>query len=166
MCVKLLQSCPTLSDAMDYSPPGSSVHGILQARTLQWVAISFSRGSSHPGIEPVSLMSPADRFFTTSTIKAWDKVITQEYVWVYMLVCLSQVVLLVNNPPVHAEDTRDAGSIPWVRKIPWSSKWHPTPVFLPWKFHGQKSLAGYSPYSDKELDTNEHKHTLVHVWTP
>ena len=40
------QSCPTLCDPTDCSPPGSSVHGILQARILEWVAISFSRGSS------------------------------------------------------------------------------------------------------------------------
>ena len=39
---KLLQSCPTLCDPIDSSPPGSSVHGILQARTLEWVAISSS----------------------------------------------------------------------------------------------------------------------------
>ena len=39
---KLLQSCPTLCDPMDGSPPGSPVLGILQARTLEWVAISFS----------------------------------------------------------------------------------------------------------------------------
>ena len=39
---KLLQSCPTLCDPIDGSPPGSAVPGILQARTLQWVAISFS----------------------------------------------------------------------------------------------------------------------------
>ena len=39
---KLLQSCLTLCDPMDGSPPGSSVQGILQARTLEWVAISFS----------------------------------------------------------------------------------------------------------------------------
>ena len=42
-CAKLLQSCPTLCNPMDLSPPGSSVHGILQARILEWVAISFSR---------------------------------------------------------------------------------------------------------------------------
>ena len=36
-------SCPTLCDPMDYNPPGSSVYGILQARTQEWVAISFSR---------------------------------------------------------------------------------------------------------------------------
>ena len=39
---KLLQSCPTLCDPIDGSPPGSSIPGILQARTLEWVAISFS----------------------------------------------------------------------------------------------------------------------------
>ena len=40
------QSCPTLCDSKDCSLPGSSVHGIFQARVLEWVAISFSRGSS------------------------------------------------------------------------------------------------------------------------
>ena len=44
--VLVAQSCPTLCHPMDCSPPGSSVHGILQARILEWVAISFSRGSS------------------------------------------------------------------------------------------------------------------------
>ena len=43
---EVAQSCPTLCDPMDCSPPGSSVHGILQARILEWVAISFSRESS------------------------------------------------------------------------------------------------------------------------
>ena len=45
-CAKSLQSCLTLFDPRDYSLPGSSVHGILQTRILEWVAISFSRGSS------------------------------------------------------------------------------------------------------------------------
>ena len=45
---KSLQSCPTLCDPMDGSPPGFSVHGILQARILESVAISYSRGSSWP----------------------------------------------------------------------------------------------------------------------
>ena len=56
---KSLQSSLTLWDPMDYSLPGSSVHGILQARILEWVAMPFSRGSSWPGIELVSLVSPA-----------------------------------------------------------------------------------------------------------
>ena len=42
------QSCPTLCNPMDWSLPGSSIHGIFQARVLEWVAISFSRGSSQP----------------------------------------------------------------------------------------------------------------------
>ena len=46
--VLVAQSCPTLCDPMNCSPLGSSVHGILQARTLEWVAISFSLGSSQP----------------------------------------------------------------------------------------------------------------------
>ena len=43
---------------MDYSAPGSSVHGILQARTLEWVAMPSSRGFPNPGIEPASLAAP------------------------------------------------------------------------------------------------------------
>ena len=46
---EVAQSCPTLCNHVNCSPPGSSVHGILQARILEWVAISFSRGSSQPG---------------------------------------------------------------------------------------------------------------------
>ena len=59
MKVKVAQSCLTLCDPMNYSPPGSSVHGILQARLLEWVAIPFSRGifptqGSNPGLpEPL-----------------------------------------------------------------------------------------------------------------
>ena len=45
---QLLQSCPTLCNPMECSPPGSSVHGILQARRLEWVALPCSRGSSRP----------------------------------------------------------------------------------------------------------------------
>ena len=48
LCAKLLQSCLTLYDPMDCSLPGSSVHGISQARILEWVAMSSSRGSSQP----------------------------------------------------------------------------------------------------------------------
>ena len=48
MCAKLLQSCPTLCNSIDCNPPGFSVHGILQARILEWVAMSSSRRSSWP----------------------------------------------------------------------------------------------------------------------
>ena len=61
------QSCLTPCDSMDCSPPGSSVHGILQARILEWVALSFSRGSSWPRDRThVSCVSwIASKFFTT-----------------------------------------------------------------------------------------------------
>ena len=45
---------------------------------------------------------------------------------------------------------------PWVRKITWSRKCQPTPVFLPEKFHGQRSLVGYSSWGWKELEATEH----------
>ena len=44
---------------------------------------------------------------------------------------------------------------PWVGKIPWSRKWQPSPVFLPGKFCGQRSLVGYSPWGHKESDMTE-----------
>ena len=59
--------------------------------------------------------------------------------------------ILVKNPPVNAGDIRDVFD-PWVRKIPWRKKWQSTPVFVPGKFHGQRSLAGYTPWGHKESD--------------
>ena len=52
--VLVTQSCPMLRNSMDCSPPGSSVHGILQAKTLEWVAISFSGDCPNPGVRPGS----------------------------------------------------------------------------------------------------------------
>ena len=86
MHVKLLQSCLTLCDPMECSPPGSSVHGILQARILEWVAmppppgIFLTQGSNSslfvfPGV--------AGGFFTTSA--TWEVCV---YVCVYMCVCV------------------------------------------------------------------------------
>ena len=53
---------------------------------------------------------------------------------------------------------------PWVRKIPWRRKWQPTPVFLPGKSHGQRRLAGSSPWGH-EWVTTEHTHACVHTHT-
>ena len=61
--VKVPQSCLTLYDLMDCSPPGSSVHGSFQARILEWVAIPFSRGSSPSRVE-TWVFCTAGRFFT------------------------------------------------------------------------------------------------------
>ena len=59
MKVKAAQSCPTLCDPMDYS-----IHGILQARILEWVAFPFSRGSSQPG-DQIQVSQITGRFFTS-----------------------------------------------------------------------------------------------------
>ena len=61
---------------------------------------------------------------------------------------------MVKNPPANAEDAGDLGFDPWVGKIAWRRKLQPTPVFLPGKPHGQRSLTGYSPWGHKELDTS------------
>ena len=63
MCM-LNQSCSTLCDPVDCSPPGSSVHGVFQARMLEWVVISSSRGSSPP-MNQNHISCMVDRFFTT-----------------------------------------------------------------------------------------------------
>ena len=61
--MKVAQSRPTLCNPIDWSPPGSSVHGILQARILEWVAMPFSRGSS-PSRDQTQVSSITGRFFT------------------------------------------------------------------------------------------------------
>ena len=68
MKVLVAQLYLTLCDPMDCSLPGSSVHGILQARTLEWIAMSFSRGSFQPRDQ--TRISYAGGFFTTST--TWE----------------------------------------------------------------------------------------------
>ena len=67
---------------------------------------------------------------------------------------------VVKNSASHCRRHRRHGFDIWIRKIPWSRKWQPTLVFLPGKFHGQRTLVGYSPWDCKESDTNEHRCTL------
>ena len=69
MCAQLLSHVLLVCNPVDCSPPGSSVHGILQARILEWAAISFSRGSSQPR-EPTLISCFAGRFFT---VESWGK---------------------------------------------------------------------------------------------
>ena len=87
--MKVTQSCPTLCDLMDYSPPGSSVHGILQARILEWVAISFSRGSSWPRNQ-TRVSCIAGRFFTDWAMREAQKAIC-------CCCCCCQVASVVSN---------------------------------------------------------------------
>ena len=57
---------------------------------------------------------------------------------------------------------RDPGSIPGLGRYPGERNWQSTPIFLPGKFHGQRSLMGYSPWGHKESDTTEQLHTHTH----
>ena len=64
------------------------------------------------------------------------------------------------EPACQCRSSRRRGFNPWVRKIPWSRQ--PTPVFLPGKSHGQRSLVDYSPWGHKKVDVTEHEHN--HFW--
>ena len=55
----------------------------------------------------------------------------------------------------------DLGSIPGLGRFPWRRKWQSTPVLLPGKSHGQRSLVGYSPWGRKESDTTEQLHLVL-----
>ena len=77
---KLLQLWPTLCDLIDCSLPGSSVHGILQAKMLEWVAKPSSRRSTDPGIEPVSFALTGG-CFTTSTTWEGQSENVKYYIW-------------------------------------------------------------------------------------
>ena len=75
VCVHAAKSCPTLCNPMDCSPPGSSVLGILQARTLEWELFPSTGDLLDPGIEPASFVFPvlAGGFFTTVHLGSQDK---------------------------------------------------------------------------------------------
>ena len=81
--------------------------------------------------------------------------LTQSWKWV------SLEAQVVKNLPATLE-TQGPGFNPWVGKIPWRREWQPTPVFLPGKSHGQRSLMDYNPWDHKNLDTIEH---LTHKQT-
>ena len=76
----------------------------------------------------------------------------------------SRVAHVVKESPYQCRRCRGHGFVPWVVKMPWSRKWLSTSVFMPGKFHGQRSLVGYSPWSCKESDMTEHRHTVLTQW--
>ena len=112
------------------APPGSSVPGILQARILEWVVISFSRGFPNPGIEPISSASPelAGRFFITEPpekplLNKSASLVAQR---------------LKRLPAMWETQVRSLG-----QEKPLEKEWQPTPLFLPGEFRGQRGLVSY-----------------------
>ena len=71
---------------------------------------------------------------------------------------------LLNQLVKNRLQCRRPGFSPWVWKIPWRMEWLATPVPLPGKSHGQRSLVGYSPWSRKESDTIERLHFHFHIY--
>ena len=181
---KLLQSCPTLCDPIDGSPPGSLIPGILQARTLEWVAISFSnawewkvKGKSlscfWPSATPWTAAHQAPPSMGFSSQEYWSGVplpspvkrigwfktprgskILGLYTHSSGEVCISLGSSLVCQWYRIYLQCSRSGFDPWVRKIPWRRKWQSTPVFLPGKSHGQRRLAGYSSQGRKRVRYN------------
>ena len=199
--VKVAELCPTLCDPMH-----CIVRGILQARTLEWVAFPFSRGSSQSRdwtqvsriaggfftswatgealISPqiklqfTSLTSLTWYIFISVDTLGWEKFLNTEDTYLFCCIfffffdCLAVCLQDFSSP------TRNWTQALWKRicqcrrrkrrgfnlgfkKIPWSTKWQLTTVFLPRKFHGQRSLAGYSPWDRRELDTTEWPSTHI-----
>ena len=115
----VIKSCATFCNPMDCSLPGSPVHGISQARILEWVAISFFRGSSRPTDQThISCVSCIEgRFFylwVTGEAQHLCCIIIFK-ISLYLPYCsfeASQVVLVVKNLPANAGDVRNVGSLP------------------------------------------------------
>ena len=84
--------------------------------------------------------SMLSNFLGETTIDSWASLVAQP----------------VKNPPADAGDIKRRGFNPWDGKIPWRRAWRPTLIFLPGKFHGQRSLEAYSLWSCKESDKTEH----------
>ena len=156
MCVyicSIIQSCLTLCDPTDCSPRGSSVHGLLQARILEWVATSFSRGSSSR-TEPKCLMTPAlaGRLVTIGG----NREVPCIRIW-----CWEILKVAGEGDDVLSFWQNDE----WLNneRLTLRRLWPPTPVFLPGKFHGQRSLTCYSPWGCRESDrTKPTGHLSIH----
>ena len=145
------------------------LHGIFQARVLEWAAIAFSAVSTVQQSESAICIHICPLFWISFPFRSPQKIeqsslcctvgspqlsIFTQYQWVSGKESTCQCMR-------HRRRRFDA----WVGSIPWRRKWQPTPVFLPGKFHGQRNLAGYSPWGCKDSDTIEHTcmHALCHT---
>ena len=129
---EVAQSCPTLSDSMDYSLPASSAHGIFQARVLEWGAIMWSQMWKICISSSIYCLSVYD-YMKTIGISFPDSLLGS------CLVCDCQApipsTVVPKEWPIlsaeHAHHWWRPGFDPWVGKIPWRRAWQPSPVFGP-----------------------------------
>ena len=107
--VQSLQFCLTLCNPMDCRPPGSSAHGILQARILEWDAMPFLREWSQPGYWIRVSVSPAFQADSSPTETLGRLLVCKDiYIYVYIYIWASYLVLMVTNSPASAGDLRGA----------------------------------------------------------
>ena len=155
---KSLQSCPTLRDPIDGSPPGSPIPGILQARTLEWVAISFSNAwkwkVSEVAQSCLTLSDPVDCSLPGSSVHGifqarvleWGALCTGNLkFWEYNLVTLPGDAS-GKEPICRYRRRKRCRFDPWIGKIPWRGG-HGSPLQYSCleNPHGLRNLAGYSP---------------------
>ena len=154
--------CLTLCDPIDGSPPGSPIPGILQARTLEGVAISFSNTWKWKvKAKPLSCVrlaetpwtaayqAPPSMGFFQARVLEWVAIAFSPYCYKWQYFIFYSWVLFHWDFPSGSgvkefAVIRRHGFDPELGKIPWRREWQPTPVFLPRKFHGQRSLVGCS----------------------
>ena len=167
-----------LCNPMNCSPPGFPVHGIFQAKTMDSVSISYSRGSSRPRNGPyVSSISWIGRwiFFFTMALPGKSEV----HCW--RLGCdLKKCCTWFVEKEMATHSSTLAWKTPWTEEpgrlqsmgsrrighnwetllsfftlMPWRRKWQPTPVFLPGESQRQRSLVGFCLWSRTRSDTTE-----------
>ena len=159
------QSSLTLSDPMDCSPPGSSAHGILQTRILEWVSMPSSRGSPQPR-DKTQVSCFVRGFFTISatreamntglsSLSRLQGIFLDQESNQSLLHCrwvLYQGFPGGSDSKASACNAGNPGSIPGLGRSPGEGNSNP---LLPRKFHGWRRLVGYSPWGHKESDTTE-----------
>ena len=178
---EVTQLCLTLYDLMDCSLPGSSIHGIFQARILEWVAISFSRGSSQPRDQ--TQVSPHCRqtLYRLSHQRSHNIFTGSKHTTLWEWIWFLKLVKSHLNPrKARATHSSIAWKIPWTEEpgglqsmgsqrvghdwatslslftfMHWRRKWQPTPVFLPGESQGWGSLVGCHLWGRTESDTTE-----------
>ena len=150
---KSLQSCLTLCDPIDGSPSGSTIPGILQARTLEWVAIAFSNAWKWKvKVKSLSRVRLLETPWTSAYQVPPSMGFSRQEYWSGVPLPSPYSIIVLSNWQSGKESTyqcsrhRRQGFNPWVRKILCRRKWQPTPVFLPGKFYRQRSMEGYSSW--------------------
>ena len=149
---EVTQSCPTLSDLMDCSLPGSSTHWTFQPRILEWVAIPFFRGSSWPR-DWTQVSWIAGRFFVCLYSKGKTDT--------YDFLSLAWRIPWMEEPGrLQSMGSLSVGhdwstSLSLFTFMHWRRQWQPTPVYLPGESQGRGNLVGCRLWGRTESDMTE-----------